>query len=206
MNVGRRVGPRQAAEGPRRWPFFSWPRAVPSWLPPATLFAVSWPASDRVAMAPFDAVRAAFTIRASGAEEAVVLATAERIDCYVVARGERAAIDAVVDGLAGALGTAAAGPGSSPRVRCGADAARHVVRVACGLESTVPVLEELRRAYHAAQTARSVGVQLHRVLQGALTTATRCTAAHDVERCIEQELARLDDWRLRREAFATVVA
>jgi glutamyl-tRNA reductase len=61
-------------------------------------------------------------------------------------------------------------------VRRGPEAARHLLRVAAGLESPIPgdvhVLHQLRRAYNAAAT-KGLGAELHRLLQTALRVGRR---------------------------------
>lgn len=164
-----------------------------------------------------DIARVAAAIRASGADEAAVLCTGDRTECYVVAGSERAAIDALSRGLVRSLGADPFRVGAGSVVDRGRAAARHLLRVAGGLESRVPgdvqVIGQVRYAYDAAKAGRSVGPLLHRLFQGALAVvrhdpgvAVRASALPDVERLIDDELARIDDWRVRREALATVMA
>ena len=65
-------------------------------------------------------------------------------------------------------------------VRSGPDAARHLLRVASGLESQVlgdaQVLGQVRRAYRAASETGSAGPILHRLFETALRTGKRVAA------------------------------
>jgi glutamyl-tRNA reductase len=154
---------------------------------PSTLFAIGLsgrrvPLSgrERVAIASSDLAGVASAIRAGGADEAAVLSTCHRTECYVVARGERAAVEAVSRGLARALGEDRLTGADGRVVMRGADAARHLLRVGCGLESQVlgdvQVIGQVRHAYDAAQAGRGTGAQLHRLFQGALAVAKRVRA------------------------------
>jgi glutamyl-tRNA reductase len=135
---------------------------------------------ERIAIAPADLARAASAIRASGAGEAAVLSTCHRTECYVVARGEDAALEAVSRGLTRAVGADRLTDAPGRAVLRGAAAARHLLRVACGLESQVlgdvQVIAQVKHAYEAAQGGRSAGAQLHRLFQGALAVAKRVRA------------------------------
>jgi glutamyl-tRNA reductase len=107
-----------------------------------------------------------------------VLSTCHRTECYVVARGgEATALEAVSRGVTRAVGADLLTGAPGTLVFRGAAAARHLLRVACGLESSVlgdvQVIGQLRHAYDAAQAGRSVGPLLHRVFQGALAAAKR---------------------------------
>jgi glutamyl-tRNA reductase len=138
------------------------------------------PEREGVAVASSDVARVASAIRASGAQEAAVLSTCHRTECYVVARGTRAALDAVSRGLGLALGADRLTTAGGCLVLGGAAAVRHLLRVACGLESPVlgdvQVIGQIRHAYDAAQAGRAAGPLLHRAFQGALATAKRARA------------------------------
>jgi len=117
---------------------------------------------------------------AAGAEELVALATCNRIELYVVVeqarwRGGEAARD-----LAGlwAEGTDPARVfASAAVVRRGTVAARHLMRLASGLESQVlgdiHILGQLRRDYRRALEADAVGGRLHRLFDIALRAGKR---------------------------------
>jgi glutamyl-tRNA reductase len=154
---------------------------------PATLFAIGVsgrrvpvPERERLAIPTTVLQRVAAAIRAGGADEAAVLSTCHRTECYVVARGEQAALDAASRGLARVLGEDRLTRADGRVVLRGADAARHLLRVGCGLESQVlgdvQVIGQVRLAYDAAQSGRSVGAHLHRLFQGALAVAKRVRA------------------------------
>ena len=90
-----------------------------------------------------------------GVREAVALSTCHRSELYVVA-------DMLPGGPAEAIGT---------------DAARHLFRVACGLESPIlgdgQVLGQVRRAYLAARHAGTTGPILNRLFETALRAGKR---------------------------------
>jgi len=201
--------------------------------PPATLYVIGAAsprlAPERAAAAGAAAATAA-AIRRAGAGEAAVLSTASRLECYVVAHGREEALAAVADGLR-AIHGAAVLEDADQFVLQGAEAVRHLLRVACGLEpGEIENLDRVRHAYGAAQSARGTGPLLHRVFEGALqagararaesglhempvpvTAATRAGAApagvlSRIERVVLDELEKIDDWRVRREVFATVMA
>jgi glutamyl-tRNA reductase len=153
-------------------------------------------------------------IRSAGAREAAVLATSRGTEAYVVAATAEDACRTVSEGFHRALGSDVLARSGALAVRQGADAARHLLRLACGLEpplaGDVPVLGEVRRAYEAAQAAHGAGPLVRRVFQAALAAATHASstgaAVADVEARIEAELGRLDEWRVRRDAFSMLVA
>jgi glutamyl-tRNA reductase len=187
---------------------------------PATLFVVGVsgrcaPLADGepLSIDAADLGRIASAVVGSGAHEAAVLSTEERTECYVVAASEHAALAAVSRGLADALGADRLTVSPGCIVERGERAAHRLLRAACGLDAppgTEDALAPVQRAHVTAQTAGTVGALLRRVFEGAVTAATRARAAGadaaSVEGRIAHELARIDDWRVRREAFATVVA
>jgi glutamyl-tRNA reductase len=187
----------------------------------ATLFVVgrsgatapgSEPAAGAVPAASLVPLVAA--IRSAGAREAAVLATSHGTEVYVVALDADDARRTVFEGFRRALGSDALTGAGTVVVRQGADAARHLLRLACGLEPLVPgdvqPLGQVRRAYEAAQAAHGAGPLVRRVFQAALGAGTAASGAEAVaavvEARIEAELARLDEWRVRRDAFSMLVA
>ncbi len=132
------------------------------------------------------AARAALMTRvASLAGEAVALCTCNRTELYWPAR------PAVTHGDVLALLAAAAGldPGSLEphmiRLR-GAEAARHLFRVAAGLESQVlgepQILGQVRDAAEEARALRTVGPVLDRLLALAVVTGKRARAETEISR------------------------
>jgi glutamyl-tRNA reductase len=160
-------------------------------------------------------------LRSAGAIEAAVLATSDRTECYVVSAGAEAARSLVADALGRVLGTDAATIAPALAVSQGEAAARHLLRLAGGLESPLPGDGQLRHAYEAAHAARASGPLVRRVFQAALAVGDHArtlvasvapdrieaaTSADAVDLTIEAELARLDEWRVRRDAFSMIVA
>lgn len=159
-------------------------------------------------------VRLVAAIRSAGAREAAVLATSHGTEAYVVALNADDACRTVSEGFRRALGSDALTGSGSVVVRQGADAARHLLRLACGLEpletGDVQAVGQVRRAYEAAQAAHGAGPLVRRVFQAALGAGTAASGAEAVaavvEARIEAELGRLDEWRVRRDAFSMLVA
>jgi len=154
-------------------------------------------------------------LRSAGAIEAAVLATSDRTECYVVSASAEAARSLVADALGRVLGTDAVTIAPALAVTQGQAAARHLFRLAGGLESPVPADGQLRQAYDAAHAAHGTGPLVRRVFRAALAVGERArtlvaSVALDrsdaVDLTIETELARLDDWRVRRDAFSMIVA
>ena len=112
-------------------------------------------------------------LRTGGAvDEAVVLSTCNRIECYVASPDPAAASRHVLDVLAHHSRL-------DPRAFAGQcyrlmdqEAARHLFRVASGLDSMIlgesEVTAQVKQAYMTAQTAGAVGPLLHRLFQKAL--------------------------------------
>lgn len=111
-----------------------------------------------------------------GTAEALLLSTCNRTEAYLVSDHPPDA--AAVTGIFAQLrGLDAAGCLPWMRVRYGDEAARHVLRVAAGLESMVvgehQILGQVRRAFEAAQTAGAAGCVLNRLFQLAVATGRR---------------------------------
>jgi len=154
-------------------------------------------------------------LRSAGAFEAAVLATSDRTECYVVSASAESARSIVANALGRVLGTDAATIAPALVVTQGQAAARHLCRLAGGLESPVAGDGQLREAYEAAHAAHGTGPLVRRVFRAALAVAERARTlvasvaldrADAVDLTIEAELARLDDWRVRRDAFSMIVA
>ncbi|HEX7029867.1 MAG TPA: glutamyl-tRNA reductase [Gammaproteobacteria bacterium] len=112
-------------------------------------------------------------VRLPELEEAVVLSTCNRTEIYCAINGASPA--PVLDWLAAAR----AGDDPSVRERFYAheerDVVRHLLRVACGLDSLVvgepQILGQLKQAYDDANAANTVGPVLHRLFQYAFQVA-----------------------------------
>lgn len=128
---------------------------------------------ERVAFAP-DALAAALqAVRAlPGVHEAALLSTCNRTELYAVAEDD----DALGDWLATHPGDAA-GLHAYLYRHADAEAARHLFRVASGLDSLVlgepQILGQVKQAWAAARASGSLGGRLDRLFQHAFTTAKR---------------------------------
>ena len=110
------------------------------------------------------------------ADEALLLATCNRTELYVVSRmpdGGELAVEALANLLPGAPDA------DSPvyRLREGETAARHTFRVAAGLESAIlgetEIQGQLREAHEIALQAGTAGRLLDRLARGALKAGKR---------------------------------
>jgi glutamyl-tRNA reductase len=116
-----------------------------------------------------DAARAGAAVERIGAHaEAVVVSTCNRTEFYLVAESLEAAHRAVAE----CAGPDA--PGGALVVRTGLDAARHLFRVACGLDSLMvgetEVFGQVKDAYQLACARGRVGRTLHKLFQAAFRT------------------------------------
>jgi glutamyl-tRNA reductase len=157
-------------------------------------------------------------IRAAGALEAAVLAANGRTECYVVAGSAEEARSMVAAALGHALGAAAEAIAPSLVVHQGQAAVRHLFRLACGLDARALGDGPLRQAYESAHAAHATGPLVGRVFRAAMASALKARTlaagleppaasnAPVLDAAIEAELARLDDWRVRRDAFSMLVA
>lgn len=139
----------------------------------------------------------------SGAREAVMTRTCNRTEAYcwwpeaATARGGRDAglemARAWVDGDDEEADLLL----SNAHLRTSGDAARHLFRVAAGLESQIlgdiHILGQVRRAFRHARDARTVGPNLHRMFETALRVgkqASRETRLMATRRSVGSEVAR----------------
>jgi glutamyl-tRNA reductase len=129
-----------------------------------------------------DHVRLGRAARLACGAQVAFLSTCNRVElfCWVPSRSPVAAVaglHAVARRLSPRLATAYL---TRARLMEGAQAARHLFRVAAGLESQVAgdsqVLGQVREAYSRAATAGSVGAELHRLFQSALHAGRRIHA------------------------------
>mgnify|MGYP005844218539 FL=1 len=118
-----------------------------------------------------------------GVEEAAILSTCNRVELYAASSG-------ALEGAA-LRGFLAKFHGVWPETfepllyeRAGAEGARHLFRVASGLDSLVvgeaQVTAQVKDAYEAAAQAGAAGPVLHRLFQQALTVAKRVRTLTDI--------------------------
>lgn len=132
---------------------------------------------ERIAFAESEIPRALPDLRSlPGVREALLLSTCNRTEAYLVTE-DRPPVDAVVSALARLRGIARGELDACLQVRLGEDAARHVLRVAAGLDSMVvgeaQVLGQVRRAFGAARFAGTSGPVLNRLMQLAIASGRR---------------------------------
>ncbi len=118
--------------------------------------------------------------------EVVVLTTCNRTDVYAAVPAFHAGLTHIAEVLAQSTGLAAHQLAGSLYVHHGADAARHIFRVAAGLESMVAgepqILGQLREAYQRAAEAETVGKVLHELMQQALRVGKRAHSETGIDR------------------------
>ncbi len=121
-----------------------------------------------------DVPRACRTLAERGIREAVFTRTCNRVEAYCWSPTTDASDAAreICRAWVGGDEREAQQLRASATVRTGSDAARHLFRVAAGLESQVlgdvHILGQVRRALRDAIEARSVGSHLHRLFENAL--------------------------------------
>jgi glutamyl-tRNA reductase len=119
--------------------------------------------------------------RVPSAQELLLLATCHRVECYAMTADPAATAQGLREAL-GAEGDLA----PALVVRTGADAATHLARVACGLDSVIigeaEIAGQIRRAAETARRAGTLGPCLERVLAGALRASGRARAETGIAR------------------------
>lgn len=112
-----------------------------------------------------------------GCEEALVLATCERIEFLVLPRPGQRVAAALLQLIAGAAGCTPADLAGQSYSHLGADALRHLLGVAASLDSQVlgepQILGQVKQCFRAAQEAGLVGPFLTAAAQAALAAAKR---------------------------------
>ena len=112
--------------------------------------------------------------------EAAALSTCNRTELYLVAEDADAAEVRARAELAGLSGLPEDELATALYVHSDGDGARHLLRVAAGLDSMVPgepqILGQVREAYEAATKAGAVGPVLHRLFRHALRAGKRVRA------------------------------
>jgi len=111
-----------------------------------------------------------------GVRETLLLSTCHRTEAYLVCDG-RVPVEAVASTLGEMRGIAPEAFAPYLTVWRSEEAARHLLRVAAGLESMVvgepQVLGQVRRAYAAARDAGTTGLVLNRLMQLAIASGRR---------------------------------
>jgi glutamyl-tRNA reductase len=109
--------------------------------------------------------------------EAVALATCNRVCLYVVHPAADTARRRALDELSALARLPADKLEPNLYEKAETDAARHLFRVACGLDSLVPgeaqILGQVRAAYQAARASGGAGPVLHRLFRQALNVGKR---------------------------------
>ncbi|MGE3912834.1 MAG: glutamyl-tRNA reductase [Chloroflexota bacterium] len=120
------------------------------------------------------------------ADDAVVLSTCNRVELYLLAGSGPACADAVIAYLAERSGLGETQVRAATRERHGADAVRHVCRVATGLESMIigepEIAGQVRTALAAAGEAGPSSVILRRLFDDALGVAGQVRASSGIGR------------------------
>jgi glutamyl-tRNA reductase len=123
---------------------------------------------------------AASIVRCTEAVEAFVLATCSRVEVYAVALDPARLERELLDRFARRAGCPLEELGGVVRVRHGADAARHLLRTAAGLESAVlgehEILGQLRRAHHSAVAEAATGPALDQLVTHGVRAGRRVRA------------------------------
>lgn len=113
----------------------------------------------------------------AGCDDAVVLSTCNRTEVYAAAADAAAMTARITTHLADAHGLALETLEPSLYTRIDADAARHLFRVAAGLDSLVvgepEVLGQVKDAYRVANETRGTGALINRVFHGAFGIGKR---------------------------------
>ncbi len=112
-----------------------------------------------------------------GCEDAVLLSTCNRTEVYAVADDPAAMGRRIIDCLAEYRGVPRDEIDASLYVRTDADAARHLFRVAAGLDSLVvgepQILGQVKDAYKVASEERGTGAVINRLFHGAFSIGKR---------------------------------
>ena len=141
---------------------------------------------ERLSFTAEQALEASHELRQRGVlEEAVVVSTCNRSELYGVPRGEAPDVtEALRDFIASFHGILRTDLDPHVYSRSGADAVRHLYRVAAGLESMLlgeaEILGQLRSAYGQALDRGLTGPVLNKAFQGALEVGKRVRAETEV--------------------------
>lgn len=111
--------------------------------------------------------------------EAAILTTCNRVEIYVARAASSAGPDAelIAEFVGQFHGLPAGEIGKSMYARAGAEAVRHLFRVAASLDSMIvgegQIAGQVKKAYESAQAAGTAGALLHSLFQQALNVAKR---------------------------------
>lgn len=112
-----------------------------------------------------------------GCDDAVLLSTCNRTEVYAVAADPTAMGERIIDCLADYRGVRRDDIDAALYVRTDADAARHLFRVAAGLDSLVvgepEILGQVKDAYKIASESRGTGAVINRLFHGAFAIGKR---------------------------------
>jgi len=141
---------------------------------------------ERMAFAEADIPLVLGTLRGQGEfRECMLLSTCNRTEVYLVTPGAPS-ITEVAELLAGARGVPAEAFAPSLYHHCGIQAARHVMRVAAGLDSMMlgeqQILGQVKRAFDLARLDRNTGPVLNRLMALSITTGRRVRRETGVSR------------------------
>lgn len=133
---------------------------------------------ESLALSPEECARVlTTTVRPGEDEEALVLSTCNRTECYLVARDPKSIVARLRAAFVAERGADLMAPGPHRYAARDTDAARHLFRVATGLDSMIlgdaQVLGQVRGALQIARDAGTAGRFLQRLLAGALRTGKR---------------------------------
>lgn len=121
---------------------------------------------------------------APGVGEVVVVSTCNRFEIYAVVDDAAARQPAIVETLAKSRGLGSCEFACHLTTRAGADAARHLFRVAAGLDSLLvgehQILGQVKDAFQAAQAAGTLGDLLCGLFQRALTAGKRARSETEI--------------------------
>lgn len=143
---------------------------------------------ERVAYSPAAAGEMLRALRAAmPGTEVLLLSTCNRTEFHLLAPDEREGPDRLLDILCARSGAPTALHDACARYRLeGTDAARHLFRVACGVESAIlgdaHVLGQLKDAVELASDAGTLGSQLRRTAVHALRAAKRARSETAIAR------------------------
>lgn len=124
------------------------------------------------------------SLRQEPLTEVVVVSTCHRLEVYAIASDAERAASVIVERLALPLGIAPDALLDSLYRMTGADAARHLMRVAAGLESLVvgesQIQGQVADAFQAARVAQTCGANLSRLFSTALHAGKRARSETEV--------------------------
>ena len=132
---------------------------------------------DRLFVAEEEVAPTLAGLRHAGIEEALVLATCDRVEVHAIAADPGVAAAAILERLAARAGTSPDALSANAYVLVGAEAARHLFAVTAAIDSLVVgepyVLGQVKAAHRLARAAGMVGGELDRLLDAAYAGAKR---------------------------------